>query len=183
MRKLSAWALVVLVWSLVILTKAPDALSENSETPLPSVVNIDLQQDENLAVKPEAAEKTLEKNSGPANRDSDNKKNINSKKPAAPPAKPKKPVQTAKAGRTLTVTAYAYCINGRTASGAYTSKGCIAVDPRVIPMGSKIYIPGYGWGKAMDTGGSVKGNVIDVWFPSNSECMQWGVRTVKITVE
>ncbi|MBQ7529115.1 3D domain-containing protein [bacterium] len=99
---------------------------------------------------------------------------------------PKKKVASApvekKKERLITVKAYAYCINGRTASGEYTRKGCIAVDPRVIPLGKKIYVPGYGWGKSMDTGGSVRGNVIDIWYPSRSECMQWGVRTVTIKV-
>lgn len=99
----------------------------------------------------------------------------------APPKAASAPVEKKKE-RLITVKAYAYCINGRTASGEYTRKGCIAVDPRVIPLGKKIYVPGYGWGKSMDTGGSVRGNVIDIWYPTRSECMQWGVRTVTIKV-
>ncbi len=85
-------------------------------------------------------------------------------------------------GKKMTVTAYAYCINGRTASGTRTNKGTVAVDPSLIPLGSKLYIPGYGWGKALDTGGSMRGRVIDLWFPSYGECMRWGVRDVTITV-
>ncbi|MCR5662361.1 MAG: 3D domain-containing protein [bacterium] len=85
-------------------------------------------------------------------------------------------------GRQITVTAYAYCIHGRTASGSATGYGTIAVDPGVIPMGSKIYVPGYGWGVASDTGGSIQGSKIDIWYPSTSDCLQWGVRDVTITV-
>lgn len=85
-------------------------------------------------------------------------------------------------GRQITVTAYAYCIHGRTASGTATNYGTIAVDPYVIPMGSKIYVPGYGWGVASDTGGAIQGSKIDIWYPSTSDCQQWGVRNVTITV-
>lgn len=85
-------------------------------------------------------------------------------------------------GRSLNVMAYSYCLNGRTASGRYTSHGCVAVDTRVIPMGSKLYIPGYGWAVAADTGGAIVGNKIDVWFPSSGQCYQWGVRPVTIKV-
>lgn len=85
-------------------------------------------------------------------------------------------------GRSLNVMAYSYCLNGRTASGRYTAPGIVAVDTRVIPMGSKLYIPGYGWGVAADTGGAIQGNKIDVWFPSSGQCYQWGVRPVTIKV-
>ena len=85
-------------------------------------------------------------------------------------------------GRTLNVMAYSYCIHGYTASGRATAPGIVAVDPRVIPMGSKLYIPGYGWGVAADTGGAIMGNKIDVWFPTLGQCYQWGVKPVTIKV-
>ena len=85
-------------------------------------------------------------------------------------------------GRNLTVHASAYCLRGRTASGTYTQPGTIAVDPRVIPLGTKVFVPGYGWARARDTGGYILGNRIDLWFPSSSECYNWGVRQVTITV-
>lgn len=85
-------------------------------------------------------------------------------------------------GRSLTVQAYSYCIHGYTASGRPTAPGIVAVDTRVIPMGSKLYIPGYGWGVAADTGGAIVGNKIDVWFPTLGQCYQWGVRPVTIKV-
>ncbi len=52
-----------------------------------------------------------------------------------------------------------------TATGMRQGKGVIAVDPKVIPLGSKLYIPGYGMAVAGDTGGAIKGNIIDVGFP------------------
>lgn len=85
-------------------------------------------------------------------------------------------------GKKISVRAYAYCINGRTASGTKTKMGTVAVDRSLIPLGSKIYIPGYGWGTALDTGGHMRGKVIDIWYPSYGKCMQWGVRNVTITV-
>ncbi len=85
-------------------------------------------------------------------------------------------------GRSLNVMAYSYCIHGYTASGRATAPGIVAVDPRVIPMGSKLYIPGYGWGVAADTGGAIVGNKIDVWFPTLGQCYQWGVKPVTIKV-
>ncbi len=85
-------------------------------------------------------------------------------------------------GKKINVKAYAYCLKGRTASGKRTGIGTVAVDSSVIPLGSKIYIPGYGWGTALDTGGHMRGNVIDIWYPSNGQCTNWGVRNVTITV-
>jgi 3D (Asp-Asp-Asp) domain-containing protein len=85
-------------------------------------------------------------------------------------------------GRSLSVMAYSYCLTGRTASGRYTAPGIVAVDPAVIPLGSKLYIPGYGWGVAADTGGAIVGNKIDVWYPSSGQCYSWGVRNVTIKV-
>lgn len=85
--------------------------------------------------------------------------------------------------RPLRVMATAYALRGHTASGAYTRMGTIAVDPRVIPLGTRLYVPGYGWGLAQDTGGAIRGNVIDLWMPSNRHCFAWGVRTVDILVE
>ena len=69
-----------------------------------------------------------------------------------------------------------------TSRGVQTRVGVIAVDPNVIPYGSKIYVPGYGWGTALDTGGAIKGNVIDIWMPTYNQCIQWGVRDLTIKV-
>ncbi|SKA82751.1 Uncharacterized conserved protein YabE, contains G5 and tandem DUF348 domains [Clostridium sp. USBA 49] len=58
----------------------------------------------------------------------------------------------------------------------------IAVDPRIIPYGTKLYIEGYGYAIAEDTGGAIKGRKIDVFFNTNRECMQWGRRNVKVYI-
>jgi len=88
----------------------------------------------------------------------------------------------AEASYEFKVRAVAYCLNSHTASGTDPKKGTIAVDPRIIPLGSRIYVPGYGWGKALDCGGGIKGRIIDIWLPSYNECISWGSRKVAIKV-
>lgn len=78
--------------------------------------------------------------------------------------------------RKMIVKAYAYTGGGRTASGTPARKGAIAVDPRVIPLGTKVYVEGYGHARAEDTGGNIKGRTIDLYMNSGSACMRWGVR-------
>jgi 3D (Asp-Asp-Asp) domain-containing protein len=99
--------------------------------------------------------------------------------PAPPPAVVPAPVA---GGRTLTVEATGYSMSGRTATGAPVGYGVVAVDPSVIPLGSRMTIPGYGEGVAADTGGAVRGATIDLWFPSTAQALAWGRRTVTITV-
>lgn len=69
-----------------------------------------------------------------------------------------------------------------TATGNMPKRGTIAVDPSVIPLGTKLYIPGYGQGVAQDTGGAVKGNIIDLFFETREEAIQWGRRNVTIYI-
>jgi 3D (Asp-Asp-Asp) domain-containing protein len=89
-------------------------------------------------------------------------------------------------GRELTVSTTAYTpgvdCGYNTATGARAGFGIVAVDPRVIPLGTKLYIPGYGYGVAADTGGAIKGNKIDVCFDTLDEARAWGRRTVTITI-
>lgn len=84
--------------------------------------------------------------------------------------------------RALTVSSSGYSLSGRTATGIPTGPGVVAVDPAVIPLGTRMSVPGYGIGIAADTGGAVRGNTIDLWFPTNAEALQWGRRTVTITL-
>jgi 3D (Asp-Asp-Asp) domain-containing protein len=63
-----------------------------------------------------------------------------------------------------------------------TGWGVVAVDPSVIPLGTRMTVPGYGEGVAADTGGSVIGNKIDLWFPTREQALAWGQRTVTITL-
>ena len=85
--------------------------------------------------------------------------------------------------RKLVVKAYSYTGGGTTASGTRARVGEIAVDPRVIPLGTNVYIEGVGPRRAEDTGGNIKGNTIDIYMNTLSECRQWGVRYVTIYIE
>ena len=69
---------------------------------------------------------------------------------------------------------------GMTYSGNYAGKGHAAVDPNVIPIGSVIFVEGYGYALADDIGGSIKGNIIDVGVDNLKQAQQWGNRTVKV---
>jgi 3D (Asp-Asp-Asp) domain-containing protein len=84
--------------------------------------------------------------------------------------------------RTLTVSATGYSMPGRTATGLPVGLGIVAVDPAVIPLGTRMSIPGYGEGVAADTGGAVQGLTIDLWFPTMAAALAWGRRTVTITL-
>lgn len=92
------------------------------------------------------------------------------------------PAPVATSGRTITVSATGYALRGHTAAGVQTVRGVVAVDPSVIPLGTRMTIPGYGEAIAADTGGAVHGNIIDLWFPSTAQALQWGRRTVTITL-
>ncbi|MFK9094975.1 ubiquitin-like domain-containing protein [Bacillus salipaludis] len=89
----------------------------------------------------------------------------------------------------VTATAYtAYCngCSGRTATGlnlrADPNMKVIAVDPRVIPLGTKVYVEGYGYAVAADTGGAIKGYIIDLFMPSKADAYRWGRKKVKIKI-
>jgi len=85
-------------------------------------------------------------------------------------------------GTSLTVDATGYSLHGHTATGAPVGWGVVAVDPTVIPLGTRMTIPGYGSGVAADTGGAIVGNRIDLWFPTVAQAQAWGRRTVTITL-
>jgi uncharacterized protein YabE (DUF348 family) len=76
--------------------------------------------------------------------------------------------------------------SGHTATGinlhANPDSKVIAVDPRIIPLGTKVYVDGYGYAVAADTGSNIKGFRIDVFFSSKAEAYRWGTRKVKIKV-
>ncbi len=94
-------------------------------------------------------------------------------------------------GREFYVSSTAYTANCNGCSG-HTATGInlkvnpgakvIAVDPSVIPLGSKVYVEGYGYAVAADTGGAIKGNKIDVFFSSQSDAYRWGRKTIKIKI-
>ncbi|GAB4074878.1 resuscitation-promoting factor [Barrientosiimonas marina] len=94
-------------------------------------------------------------------------------------------------GKTVSVTATAYTADcdgcsGITATGvnlnANPNKKVIAVDPDVIPLGTEVYVEGYGRATAADTGGAINGNKIDVHVASESKANNWGVQNVNVTI-
>jgi 3D (Asp-Asp-Asp) domain-containing protein len=92
-------------------------------------------------------------------------------------------VSVARSGsRTISVTAIAYTLPGTTATGLPVGRGVVAVDPSVIPLGTRLSVPGYGDAVAADTGGAIVGNTIDVWFPTAAEAAAWGRRSITVTI-
>lgn len=88
-----------------------------------------------------------------------------------------------KANAEMTFEATAYTYTGHnTATGQPPRVGLVAVDPRVIPLGTKMYVEGYGFAVAADTGGAIKGRIVDVFFETVRECLVWGRRKVKIYI-
>ncbi len=82
-------------------------------------------------------------------------------------------------------TATAYAFRGRTATGQRVSKGIIAADPRVLPMGTRVRLEAGTWSgeyTVADTGGAIRGKKIDVWVPTTREAFSFGRRKVKLTV-
>ena len=84
--------------------------------------------------------------------------------------------------RVLTVSATAYSLPGRTASGMPVGWGVAAVDPTVIPLGTHFTVPGYGEAVAADVGVGIKGNKIDLWFPTLRQAQAWGLKIVTIRI-
>ena len=81
--------------------------------------------------------------------------------------------------------ATAYCLQGRTASGEHVQQGMIAADPRVLPLGTVVHIRAgkyTGTYTVKDTGGRIRGRVVDVYVPSYREARAFGRRPVKIKV-
>ena len=81
--------------------------------------------------------------------------------------------------------ATAYCLKGRTASGGSVRRGIVAADTRILPLGTRINInagPYSGTYTVADTGGAVRGRILDIWVPSCAEANRFGRRTVKVSV-
>lgn len=108
--------------------------------------------------------------------------------PAKAPVEPvpganEKEVEPVVAAQTYTATAYS--LRGRTASGRPVSRGLIAADPSVLPLGTRVQVEAGSFSGeylVADTGGAVKGRRIDIWTPSTREALQFGRRAVKVTV-
>lgn len=100
------------------------------------------------------------------------------------------PTRGSSALRTFEATGYCSCIKccgpnakGITATGTKVQANrTIAVDPKVIPLGSKVKIEGLGTFTAEDTGSAVKGNIVDIYFGTHQEALNWGRRKVKVSI-
>lgn len=97
-------------------------------------------------------------------------------------------ISVSRSGRAITMLASAYASGSggagwRTATGTGVYKGIVAVDPRVIPLGTRMYIDGYGSAVAADTGGAIKGNRIDLGFSTYGEAIQFGRRSVVVHIQ
>lgn len=82
----------------------------------------------------------------------------------------------------ITYVATAYALRGKMANGQGVHQGAIAADPRILPLGTVVYIEGMGTFTVKDTGGAIKGNRIDIWMPSHSQAIKFGRRTVRLRV-
>ena len=93
-------------------------------------------------------------------------------------------VTSSKAGASRgAFSASAYCFTGRTATGQKVRRGIIAADPRVLKLGSTVYVNAGQWSGTYlvaDTGGSIKGKKIDIWVPGCSEARKFGRRKVEV---
>lgn len=92
--------------------------------------------------------------------------------------------QTVRFRKSVDAVATAYSFeNGRyTYTGQLAKFGVVAVDPRVIPLGTRLYVDGYGYATAADIGSAIRGNRIDVFFESERDCERWGRRSTKVYV-
>jgi 3D (Asp-Asp-Asp) domain-containing protein len=100
-------------------------------------------------------------------------------------------LQSSSTGKTPNVQAMenfhatAYCVTGITKSGVPVARGHVAADPKVIPLGSMIYIDSPSMGgiyQVLDTGAMVEGKIVDIFNPSYERCKEFGRRMVKVKV-
>jgi 3D (Asp-Asp-Asp) domain-containing protein/LysM repeat protein len=110
---------------------------------------------------------------------------------AAPAAAPAAAAAPSNVSKEITVKATAYTAScegcsGVTATGINLNENpnakVISVDPSVIPLGTKVYVEGYGMAVAADTGGAIKGDRIDVYMPSESQAVQFGAKEVTVKI-
>jgi 3D (Asp-Asp-Asp) domain-containing protein len=101
--------------------------------------------------------------------------------PDSPPPEPRPAPEGPGGGELLgSFEATCYALTGATASGAPAGPGSIAVDRSVIPLGTALYVEGYGHGDARDTGGAIRGRRVDVWLSTVAACRAWGRRSVLV---
>lgn len=141
--------------------------------------------------KAEAAPQASTESSKPASSASSSQQSTTqtSEQPKQEAPKPAEPSTPTTSGRTLQMESTAYSC-AESVNTYFTAMGIdlrqnpqvVAVDPSVIPLGSMVEVSGYGIAIAGDTGGAIKGNIIDCHFSTLEQCIQWGRRSVTVTV-
>ncbi|HCM85193.1 MULTISPECIES: 3D domain-containing protein [Enterococcus] len=141
--------------------------------------------------KAEAAPQASTESSKPASSASSSQQSTTqtSEQPKQEAPKPAEPSTPTTSGRTLQMESTAYSC-AESVNTYFTAMGIdlrqnpqvVAVDPSVIPLGSMVEVSGYGIAIAGDTGGAIKGNIIDCHFSTVEQCIQWGRRSVTVTV-
>ncbi len=71
---------------------------------------------------------------------------------------------------------------GITASGTRARLGTVAADTKVLPFGTVVHVPGYGYGVVEDRGGAIRGHKLDLYFPTHRQALEWGRKRVRVTV-
>lgn len=139
--------------------------------------------------KTEAPAPATEKTEAPAPATAKTTTPAPAAKTTEPAVKTSAPAESTAKELTVTSTAYtASCegCSGVTATGidlrANPNQKVISVDPSVIPLGSRVWVEGYGEAIAGDTGGSIKGNKIDIFMPEKQDAINWGRKTVKVKI-
>ena len=97
----------------------------------------------------------------------------------------KKTALVSKKGNARSFRATAYCLKGITASGSRVRRGIVAADPRLLPLGTRIYVNAGAYSgnyTVTDTGGVIKGNILDIWVPTCGEAVKFGRRSISVSV-
>lgn len=158
--------------------------------------SVEKSEEQTESAKTQSAEKTVKQAESPKSQSADEPKQeterVETKAASQPNEQSKEAEKTVvEAGDTISVEATAYTVesaggNGITTIGIDLNKNpdakVISVDPNVIPLGTKVYVEGYGHAIAGDTGSAIKGNKIDVYLPTEEEALNWGRRTVNVTI-
>jgi 3D (Asp-Asp-Asp) domain-containing protein/LysM repeat protein len=158
--------------------------------------SVEKSEEQTESAKTQSAEKSVKQAESPKTQSADEPKQETERvetKAASQPNEQSKEAEkmVVEAGDTISVEATAYTVesaggNGITTIGIDLNKNpdakVISVDPNVIPLGTKVYVEGYGHAIAGDTGSAIKGNKIDVYLPTEEEALNWGRRTVNVTI-
>lgn len=148
------------------------------------------QKEAQAKAQAEAAAQSVKEASKPAESVSSTQQTTQtSEQPKQEAAKPAEPSTPTTSGRRLQMESTGYSC-AESVNTYFTAMGIdlrqnpqvVAVDPSVIPLGSMVEVSGYGIAIAGDTGGAIKGNIIDCHFPTVEQCIQWGRRSVTVTV-